>query len=179
MNNKRKSSSNQLAKECIVSALLQLIQEKTLTSINISELCKRAGVSRMTFYRNYESKEDIFIKHLDEIFENYKMDDATMNMVGTYCDETHMNHYFDSLYIHRNFLDGLIQCGFDVIFLNKLNDYVNEKWGNTEDKYRLAAFTGALYNMFHLWSANGYAEEKTVLITKMVELFYTNKGDVK
>jgi len=171
MRNKKTNQSNIFAKECIVSALLQIINEKPLSSISISELCSRAGVSRMTFYRNYESKEDVFSKHLDEIFETYKNDDVTTNYVGHYCDEDHMVHYFNYIYEYREFLDGMIKCGFDVMFLNKLNYYVLEKWTNTDDKYRLIAFTGALYNMFLFWSQNEYAENKHILISKMVNLF--------
>jgi len=171
MKNKKASQSNIFAKECIVSALLLIIEEKPLSSISISELCSRAGVSRMTFYRNYESKEDIFIKQLDEIFDTYKNDDATANLAGHYWDEAHMIHYFNYIYEYRNFMDGMIKCGFDVMFLNKLNNYVLKKWGKYEDSYRLIAFTGALYNMFLFWSQNKYKEDKMKLISKIVELF--------
>lgn len=68
MEKNRVSQANIIAKECIVSALLKLIYEKPLSTITISELTKKAGVSRMTFYRNYDSKEEVFIGHLDEIF---------------------------------------------------------------------------------------------------------------
>jgi len=171
MTTKRVSSSNILAKECIVSAMLQLIKEKPLSSINISELCKRAGVSRMTFYRNYDSKEDIFTKHLGEIFEDYKTDDETLKTDGMYYDEPHLNHYFDYLYKHRDFLDGLILCGFDVIFLNMLSAYILDKWSTKSDKYILIAFAGSLYNMFHLWSDSKYLEDREKLISTLLELY--------
>ena len=54
-----KNAANQLARECIVTALLQLLKEKPLSALSISEITSRAGVSRMTYYRNYKSKEDI------------------------------------------------------------------------------------------------------------------------
>lgn len=59
MKGKRISQTNVFAKECIVLALLKLIYIKPLSSITVSELCEKGGVSRMTFYRNYDSKEDI------------------------------------------------------------------------------------------------------------------------
>ena len=48
MEKNRVSQANIIAKECIVSALLKLIYEKPLSTITISELTKKAGVSRMT-----------------------------------------------------------------------------------------------------------------------------------
>ena len=92
MAKKRISYTNFLSKECIVSAILQLINDKPLSSISVSELCSKAGVSRMTFYRNYDSIEDIFVKQLNEIFEEYKSDDIAQNTEGFYSDEAHLIH---------------------------------------------------------------------------------------
>ncbi|MDG3132035.1 TetR/AcrR family transcriptional regulator [Streptococcus suis] len=50
---------NQLTKESIETALLFLLEKKDLKQISISELVRKAGVSRNAFYRNYKSKEDI------------------------------------------------------------------------------------------------------------------------
>nr|WP_082326184.1 TetR/AcrR family transcriptional regulator [Streptococcus sp. X13SY08] len=51
--------SNQLTKESIETALLFLMEKKDLHQISISELVRKAGVSRNAFYRNYKSKEEI------------------------------------------------------------------------------------------------------------------------
>ena len=66
LENLRKSNqeSNLLTREAIETALLQLLEKKELAKISISELVKRAGVSRAAFYRNYDSKEEIL--QLDE-----------------------------------------------------------------------------------------------------------------
>ena len=39
----------------MVQALIQLLKTKSLSNITITELTERAGVSRMTYYRNYHS----------------------------------------------------------------------------------------------------------------------------
>ena len=43
----------------VEEALAFLIDKKAFSEITISELVKKAGIARSTFYRNYESKEDI------------------------------------------------------------------------------------------------------------------------
>ena len=53
--------SNKLTRECLTTALVQLMKEKSLDKITITELVKRSGVSRTAFYRNYSSKEDILV----------------------------------------------------------------------------------------------------------------------
>ena len=59
--------SNALTRESIETALIQLMQEKSFRDITITDICKRAGVSRNAYYRNYSSKEDIleaYVKNL-------------------------------------------------------------------------------------------------------------------
>lgn len=52
--------------ESITEALLQLMQRKPLSEITISELCRRAGVGRVSFYRNYVSLDDVLIRLLNK-----------------------------------------------------------------------------------------------------------------
>ena len=58
------NEANALTKECIVTALLRLMKVKSYSSISITDITNLAGVSRMAYYRNYKSKDDILINHL-------------------------------------------------------------------------------------------------------------------
>ncbi len=49
--------SNRISRECLRTALMQLLSEKDFQKISVTELAQRAGVSRATFYRNYSDKE--------------------------------------------------------------------------------------------------------------------------
>ncbi len=51
--------SNRITRECLQTALIQLMSEKPFGQISITELVRRSGVSRTAFYRNYSSKEMI------------------------------------------------------------------------------------------------------------------------
>lgn len=48
--------------EHIQDAMIELLAEKDLYEISISELCDQAGVGRASFYRNFDSKEDVVKK---------------------------------------------------------------------------------------------------------------------
>lgn len=170
MSDKKISTTNIFAKECIVSALLQLTDIKPLSSVTISELCKKAGVSRMTFYRNYASVEDIFTKRLEEIFQQYKKESAASN-TGIFYDRTHMIHYFSYLSQYQNFLKGLIQCGFGAYFLQMLSSYISEEWQSHADELTLTAFSGSLYNMFRLWASLNYRIPVETLAEKLETLY--------
>lgn len=47
------------------AALFELLHQKPLEKITVTELCRTAGFERMTFYRHFESKGDIIAYYLD------------------------------------------------------------------------------------------------------------------
>ena len=55
--------------EHITEALIKLLQEKPIGDITISELCNLAGIGRASFYRNFESKEDILRDYINRNME--------------------------------------------------------------------------------------------------------------
>ena len=69
MNNEQK---NTYVKEQIVSTLLRMLKTQSLDSISVSDLVKEAGVGRVSFYRNYESKKDILIQEEKRLFQIWK-----------------------------------------------------------------------------------------------------------
>ena len=54
-------------RECIESALIKLMEKKDFAHISITEIITKAGVSRVSYYRNYSSKEDILSKYMQSI----------------------------------------------------------------------------------------------------------------
>lgn len=53
----------------ITEALYDLMQEKDYADISVSEMCKRAGVSRQTFYTLFQTKENVVAGYLaDRIY---------------------------------------------------------------------------------------------------------------
>lgn len=63
---KSRNSAHELVLDCIYKALLQLMETQPYEEISITDITKKAGVSRMAYYRNYEDKGSILIKKLEE-----------------------------------------------------------------------------------------------------------------
>ncbi|MBT1166171.1 TetR/AcrR family transcriptional regulator [Bifidobacterium simiarum] len=60
--------SNAFVRECIEGALIQLMETKPFASITVTDIARRAGVSRNAYYRNYASKEAILDGFLTAVF---------------------------------------------------------------------------------------------------------------
>lgn len=176
MHNGRPSSSNRLARECMVTALMQLLENRPLSAITVSELTERAGVSRMTFYRNYSSKEDVFVQHLKDLLEQYRAESVAMHQENRPYSLPHMLHCFEYFNAHRKFLDCLFRSGLSGLFLSALEDYVLSRWNvdpdNPAQYYALHAFSGALFSVYIAWSNRG-ARETPEEMVEMLEHYWT------
>ena len=65
-NNKRKKVSKQKIKR----AFIELLQTKEINEINITDLVKKAGINRSTFYINYIDIYDLADKIKEEMFND-------------------------------------------------------------------------------------------------------------
>lgn len=43
------------------------------SDITISQICQRAGIARQTFYRNFETKDDVIRYYLNHLISHYSM----------------------------------------------------------------------------------------------------------
>jgi AcrR family transcriptional regulator len=57
------------SQEKLQLALAHHLQNKTIDEITIGELTKTAGVSRQTFYSNFDSKQSILLNRIQMVFE--------------------------------------------------------------------------------------------------------------
>ncbi len=172
----RQNAANQLARDCMVTALIKLLKKKKISEISITELTVLAGVSRMTFYRNYETKEDIIIQHMEEVFERYNQEYQDSDLGTNLYDSTKMEgrlNYFSDNY---ELLNTLFNCGMGYLFLDKLTEYVlrvwNEKKEDKEQYYKLLAFSGSLYNICRGWFQDQTAPSAKEMAC-MLQSFYT------
>ena len=65
-NDRRSQRTRQLLSE----ALVQLIQEKDYSTINVNDIIERANVGRSTFYAHYPSKDDLLLDQMDRVIES-------------------------------------------------------------------------------------------------------------
>ena len=77
---KKKTQRNRFTRMCMGDALVNIMQQKAYDKISVSDIVKKAGVSRMTYYNYYETK--------DELVKDYIEDNprADMREISENCD---------------------------------------------------------------------------------------------
>lgn len=179
MNKSKKNPANLLSRECMVTALMQLLKDKPLSAISVSELTQKAGVSRMTYYRNYESKEEILLSYLDDLVYLYREDVKKHPISENYYDMRSLVRCFTYFEKYKDFLDSLFQSGLGYHFLEAVCGYVMEKWQKPEDGiehfYELQAFSGAILTIYLSWASAGSRETPRELAAILHNIYCPDK----
>lgn len=150
----KKQETNEFIKECITTALLQMLKKQPMENISITELTKKAGVGRVSFYRNFESKEDVIRKHLGILIKKWGVEFEKSGNPDTLI-ESLFSHY----YKHKELFILLYRRGLAHISLKNVLDVC----GPTAEQDNLTAYTRAwfchgLYGWIEEWFKRGMTE---------------------
>lgn len=145
-------------KEYIITALFQLLETTPFDKISVSDVAKRAGVSRMTFYRTYRSKSDVILDYFNTKREKYRCEFGANHKFVNY-DEI-VYYAFKMLYEEKkNILtlekQGLIHLFLEVITNGMVANFKENGFGKESTAYMYA---GALYNLAVYWIKNDCKE---------------------
>ena len=116
------NSQNKLVKECIFTSLMILMEKKNFQEISITDITNKAGVSRMAYYRNYKSKEDIITNYLDELFEEYLNEITKYEKINVY---EFAYRYFVYFRKHEKVIKNLIRANICIMILKMFDKYPN------------------------------------------------------
>ena len=113
-------------------ALLQLMEKKEFATITVTDICEKAGISRLTFYRNFEVKEDILRFHFDKVFQEYigKFDEGITNI------EEAITSCFDVWFELREEIKRIVDSNLALLMYEPFSKYTqivlskNEKYKN-------------------------------------------------
>ena len=68
---KRENPMAVRSKNALASSLLELMMRRHYSDISISDITEYAGLSRQTFYTNFQKKDDILIYLIRRLFQKY------------------------------------------------------------------------------------------------------------
>lgn len=144
-------------------ALFELLQNKRIENITINELCKKAGVCRSSFYRNYLVMNDIVDIYLKRIFTDMKPDKIDEMKIE-------MEEMFSNLLKEKKRLiilskRGLLGNLFQYIYDETLSEIINLEVLN--NYYQPYFFAGASSAVISAWIEKGMEESPK----QMSELF--------
>lgn len=140
----------------ILLATLRLFNGKDWTSISISEIIEEAKVSRNSFYRNFNSREDILKTHLMNLSEEWFsciFDDNSLSfsdklkIIFSHCEK------------NKVFYQRLDEQGLLYLFKDIMTDTMNlNPESSAVEAYTKAYVIYMLYGWIETWLQRGMKE---------------------
>ena len=123
---KGKNKTALMSQKCIKEAFFALLKEKNFQDITISDLCKKADISRQTFYSLFKNKENILIYELKHTYPfamcQYNEDVTLQKLCTSFSSYLNENYCFIKLLIdndygqllYQMFYQSLLHCHCDM-----------------------------------------------------------------
>lgn len=145
------------SKQWIEEALLQLMKQKHFNNITITDITAKAGVSRLTFYRNFESKEEVLLRYFDAIFQDY----LRVLREDTHCTlENALCKCFEYWQTHKEESRLLVRDDLAAILYRPYGQYLDQVLENVSVPRTLSHtqkrfIVGGLYFIMQDWLESG------------------------
>ena len=157
-----KNKSSKQRQFNIMKSLLELLQDKHINSITITQLCIYANIPRKTFYRYFESIDDVFDYWADyitnEIIEYIGIKDFTIdNLKDVFLSfYEYWGEHKEYIKIIRN--NQLSQAIFSRMVDNEaIMNLKSDKIQEDELQIRIRFLLPSLISIVYLWDDKNYS----------------------
>lgn len=110
-----------ITKRLLKESLLRLLEEKDMDKINVTELCREAGINRVTFYRHYGVPRDVLLEIEKDMY--YGLKNTIRFPIYPQEVKPSIDKMCAYLEQHKDILRVLIQCNSDTdiaMFVNEI-----------------------------------------------------------
>ena len=165
------------SQQWLTETLLELMEEKPYVEISIMDICKKADLSRQTFYNYFESKDDLFrfllrsmyTEKLNALTEIPSSDEAISAFVSVVRDNPRMVNA-----IVKNNMGNLVSDEIFNAITSFLNSFIPDFEHQPDFSYHVVLLSGALTH-FMLYYAKNNKELSEKEMTKILETFLSGK----
>ena len=151
--------TNDYTKSYIMTSLFELMKEKNYEDITVTEIVKKAGVGRVTYYRNFESKDDI-------IRQYFKSETEDFLKKQIYKPRT-----------KEDYFDIIKKAHLETLYLEFLNEnmkinFIENNLSN--NKYLPYMYVGVIFNTSMKWLESDCKESIDSLSKTLFDFIFHN-----
>ena len=165
------------SQQWLTDTLLVLMEEKPYEDISIMDICKKADLSRQTFYNYFDTKDELFRymlrnsydKKLNSMTEIPSADEAISAFVSIVRDNPRMVSA-----IVKNNMGNLVSDEIFNAIASFLNKFIPDFENQPDFSYHVVLLSGALTH-FMLYYARNNKEMSEKEMTKILETFLSGK----
>ena len=146
---------NKAIKESLIDALYLLLKNKSNKKITVTELCKKAGVSRVAFYNNFKTIDEVV--NLTFYVKSHTMLEIIGNpFSNANCLDWYVN-LFEEIGKNKEFFKILFDSDYQYRYLSIVNYNVLKHVANAseEEKTMRLLWAGAIVNRIIIYLKEG------------------------
>jgi AcrR family transcriptional regulator len=155
-----------VTKSCLQTALIQLLDKKELSDISVSELARRAGVSRTAFYSNYQTVDDVLTELIDQ--ELKEVINSIWEAINR--EEDFFPPIIQKMKDNYDLYSLLMKANIEKTAFFQFRDYIKDSYPALDKKayYMIIAAIGSLRSIIMEWFING-CEDSVALISEICD----------
>ncbi|MCK5761696.1 MAG: TetR/AcrR family transcriptional regulator [Candidatus Izimaplasma sp.] len=160
-------------REWTFEALYRLLKIKKYDEIKISEIIKRAGISRATFYRNFSSKDDIIKIKVRTFFESFFVSIFELAEYEKSDDEMVLIHkFFKRVDEEEKLMDTVIQTKLEYLMVSGILELISIRrsqlyqivtTNEIVEKYTVEIVASSAWTLLSRWHRSGKIESPSEL----------------
>ena len=135
----------------ITNALLELMKTEEYEKISITDIVAKAGLSRVTYYRHFSSKEDVLIRYFKDTKERFL---AQNSFSGPINNEIMVLNLFIFFKTNMEANKAIRNAHLETELLNFLSKEFTDHLPVKLDRYFALFIAGALFNVLIHWLDN-------------------------
>ena len=153
---RRTTATTDYLKECMGTALLELMKEKPIEKISIEEMTAKADVGRSTYFRYFKTKDEVLAFKLCCMWKRF----AEQHKIDLDKDAPGSTRlFFEFCLSIRDISDMLYAAGHQNVILDAyLQIVMPEPQEDVGAYYRSNGIAYALYGLVNAWILRGYRE---------------------
>ena len=164
----------EMSKSYITDALFSLMEEAPYDNISISDICKKAGVGRATFYRHFKTKE--------EVVKEYFVAKTATFLKAVPGEPNRRDDYYEIVFTafsqlkqEKKAFQRLIEAHLESFYLDYMNRMLVLNFSQqayTDFHYTAYHLAGSLCNVSLEWVRRDCAESVKYMTDSYFELLF-------
>lgn len=156
-------------KDCIADALIELLQKKSFNTVTVEEIIQKAGIGRATYYRNFQSKQEILtyklIRHWETNAEEKNLRERNKFDINNALAFFEFNYMIKDLLtlIYDQNQQKVLQDAFFKIMIPSEPE-------NKIFRYRESFYASGLFGLLDQWIRNGFSETPQEMADMLIKI---------
>lgn len=173
-----KMKQSEQSKRWMSEALYSLLENKHFSEITVKDITEKAGVSRLTFYRNFETKEDIIRYHMKCGFEEYLQELENNKIISlqdmiTLCFRYWEQRKEEIIMLSSQNMSWLLREPFEE-FLNKILECIEFKEKYTY--FQVQFLIGGMFSNMIAWVNDRHDRQPEDIAKEIVAIIKTERS---